>query len=129
MLYTDQKPDPTSQECDHNCTTFTDNNEIVCKDCGEVLETEKCNHNKTVSTPTTLTHNAVICVDCGAALEIDNTDHICSWCHFVTDEKGNRQRWLTAVEYLTLSANSEQSHGICNSCADLMRAELKKVRQ
>lgn len=37
--------------------------------------------------------------------------HACAWCHYQTDESGNRTRFLPESEYKLVI-----SHGICRDC-------------
>lgn len=101
MLHTEIRPNPESQECDHNETTEF-NNQVWCLQCGEYLGSVESEFNVQ---------------EIKAEFVDDDTEHVCSWCHFTFDNEGKRKRYLTDVEYNSLSVNSGQSHGICRECA------------
>jgi len=109
MLYTDQKRNPESNGCDHDhCVIEPFDDCVYCVDCGENLG--KVIDNVTVQ----------------EVVEEDDS-HICAWCHFTVDKQGNRKRYLTDIEYITLSANESQSHGICNDCkANMLNSRTKE---
>ena len=89
MLYTDQRQNPAEPECDHGEFTIFDGH-VWCVRCGEC---------------------------CGyTSIRLPYYGHLCAWCHSAVDSNNNAYYQFSPEQYAIISANPNQSHGICNAC-------------